>query len=639
MSNLTPIGRFSRYHLFSVRHPWWVFSFFLVLTGLLSTGIPRLYTDNSVESILTPSDPVLVAYGDFQKKFGQDRFIVVAVETDDLISRQRLEQLDALHEAIETQVPHLKRVRSISNVRYARPDGDGLRVGTLREGLDEDRWVEDLRSRVVGTPLYQKTIVSRDLKTAAILVEPLIEVSPKDLAEFFNPSAGGDEVVSEPLSEVHVEELLSALDRVLKEHQASDFKISISGELPDDRHVFGLLQKDAALSILGSLTLNAVVLWLLFRSVAGVLLPLLCVVISLVASFGGMGLAGVPFSATMAILPRLIIIVSIGNAVHMLSGYYLARGRSGGGGKEAAGVALLDRWQPIAFASLTNALGLTSFAGVGLEQTANLGIAGPVAVVFCLVVSNLLLPALLAVLPLSERRSLKSEAVQRRIGEVVARLAMSAYARPGIVLGTTVAVTVLGLVGASQLRIESHPLQWLPQEDPVRATAERYDAIFGGVSSLEILVKGRGEGAVVDPLFLSRLESAVTTVGEFEYEELRLSSPVSILDIIKESNRALNGGAPEAYSLPTAPGLVEQELFLFESSEPDDLFEITSRDFSTTRITTRAPYVDLMIFPGMLAELGAKLEAIFEGSAEVEFTGVTAIFARSATLLIQAMAQ
>ena len=62
----------------------------------------------------------------------------------------------------------------------------------------------------------------------------------------------------------------------------------------------------------------------------------------------------------------------------------------------------------------------------------------------------------------------------------------------------------------------------------------------------------------------------------------------SIVDVVRETYKALNGNNPDFYRIPQDRQLIAQELLLFENSGSDDLEKLVDNNFSKARISASA---------------------------------------------------
>ena len=159
------------------------------------------------------------------------------------------------------------------------------------------------------------------------------------------------------------------------------------------RTLEGLRQMKAGFERAGLLALAviAIVLWLDFRNLRGMLLGLFPLAIGIVATLGTLGLLGLPLNPANLIALPLIVGVGVDNGVHVLHDYaerlpgrlYLLGTATGRG---------------ITVAALTTILGFGTLAFARHRGMAGMGLALALGVTFCMVAALILLPALLRLL-------------------------------------------------------------------------------------------------------------------------------------------------------------------------------------------------------------------------------------------------
>jgi len=95
---------------------------FFVLIGLL-TGLFGYYAieskaDNSIEVWLKRNDPKLDYYYDFIDKFGDDEFLIIAMDGDDLFTGKKIKLIND----IATRLESVKGVRSVISLASVYKD-------------------------------------------------------------------------------------------------------------------------------------------------------------------------------------------------------------------------------------------------------------------------------------------------------------------------------------------------------------------------------------------------------------------------------------------------------------------------------------------------------------------------------------
>ena len=393
--------RFEHLAAFLSRRRWWVaIAVFAAAIGLAS-GMARLTMDTSNEGFLHPDDPILAQYNAFKDQFGREDMIVVAIEPRDLFTDNALGRIKALHDDLANNVPHLNDITSLANARDTRGEGDRLVVDDLLahwpETTDD---MASVKARVMANPLYRDRLVSRDgrLTTLVIELDAFSSAGGElDILAGFDqpaiPAAGRP-----PLSDVENREAVEAVRAILDKHEAEDFRLYMAGTPTVTEALKRAMQADMKLFMgLAFLTIGACLLTM-FRRFAGVFLPLLVVVLSFISTMGAMGYSGTPIKLPTIILPSFLLAVSVGASVHVLAIFFQHLRESGD--KVAAIVhAMGHSGLAIVMTSLTTATGLGSFATAEVAPIADLGRFASLGVIFSLFYTVILLPALLAIIP------------------------------------------------------------------------------------------------------------------------------------------------------------------------------------------------------------------------------------------------
>ena len=97
---------------------------------------------------------------------------------------------------------------------------------------------------------------------------------------------------------------------------------------------------------------------------------------------------------------------------------------------------------------------------------------------------------------------------------------------------------------------------------------------------------------------------------------------ISYIDVIKETNRALNENREEFYAIPDDPDLIAQEFLLFESSGNDDLSSLVDANYSKARLTLKTPFIDSLEANIFIDNAQVYLDQKFGSLAKVTFTGI-----------------
>jgi predicted RND superfamily exporter protein len=630
---------FDAWGRFAYEHAWIVIGVALALTAGLASQLPRIGFDTSTEGFFNEDDPVRQAYDAFRARFGQDTKILVAVRPDEVFTLRNLERLRALHEDIEENVPLLVEVTSLVNARQTLGVGDELQVGEFLEDWPQtEDEVAAARRRALANPLYLNNLISPDGRFTTIVIEieaySRLGAQTGELGGFDTDPAAGDEAPLWLTGE-ETSRIVRALFEVVKRHEADDFQIAVSGSPVFVDQFQAAMRSDMARFASLALLMIAVLLAALFRRVAGVVLPMLTVVLSVVATMSLMAITGTPLMLPTQILPSFLLAVGVGGSVHILTIFYQAR-RRGEGREEAIAHALGHSGLAVVMTSLTTAGGLLSFLAAEMRPIAHLGIFGPVGVMVALVFTVVLLPALIAVFPMREERgeALRRPALSQRL---LVNAGEFATQRAWLVSGVWALLMVVSLVGLTRVHLAHDPINWWPEGHPMRTATELMNEKLGGAMFFEMLVDTGAENGMQDPALLGGLDTLAERAAALDLAPIYVGKTMSLVDVVKEINQALNENRPEKHTVPDSRELVAQELLLFENSGSDDLEDFVDPPFQTGRVTFKVPFVDATGYPALLDELGRQANSLLDAS--VQITGMGAVMTHMINAVMRTMAR
>ncbi|MDH4319461.1 MAG: MMPL family transporter, partial [Desulfobulbaceae bacterium] len=374
----------------------------------------------------------------------------------------------------------------------------------------------------------------------------------------------------------------------------------------------------------------------LFRRISGVIYPLLTVTCALASTLGLMAAFGTPMTLNSTVLPSLLLAVSIGDSVHILTIFYRHFNQHGDK-QEAISHALGHSGLAVVMTSLTTAGGLTSFITAGIAPVANLGIYAAAGVMLALLFTLITLPALLAITPLKFKDESRQRLSPSRLDALLTAVGDFAGKYPYPVIAISTLLFLASALLASQLVFSHNSLIYLPKDMETRRAVEAIDKHMKGSLSIEILVDSGRENGLHDPAVINDIEM-IRTMGE----QLRISGhPVgrgkAVTDTIKEMNRALHSGKPGSFSLPQDRELLAQELLLYEIGGGEDLRTLIDASNQKARITISVPWVDAIEYTKILTAFEKRIGEQSTSGIKAEVTGMVAIICRTFSEIIHTM--
>ncbi len=638
--------------LWTFEHPWTVIMASLALTGALASNLPSLGFDTSIDGFLKPTDPLRVNYDEFREEFGRDEMILVALKPDNLFDPEFLALLKTIHRDLEDNLPRLDEVTSLVNARNTYGQGDVLFVDDLLQELpNTPEELEQFRVHAMEDPVYRDLWISDDGTIANLAIESdafdfgsdaEVAVSVEEDFSFDSdptsmslPASG---VERKPLLSEHNAEIVAAVEKIVEKYRSPDLEIRVGGSPSMTARLLLAMEHDLAVFMGWSLAGIALLLGLVFRRLSGVFLPLLAVSLAILSFMGFMALVGVDVAFGTQILPSAILAVGIGYTVHLLSLFYRRYDESGDK-RQAASYAVGHSGLAIAMSAFTTMVGFGSFATSDLLPLYRMGCVAPAGVGFACLYTLVLLPALLAVLPVrTRRRAVPTVRISASDRWLVALADFSyRHAKPIALAGA--AIVIASIYGAVQLHFAHDPMHWLPKNDRVRVNHDYLEEKLDGTMVMEMIVDFQKPNALHDPSVLQKIEKLAEYAKSRPTGDVVVGKTLSIVDVSKEIHQALHEGDPAYYRLPADQLTAGQEFLLFENSGTDDLEKVTNPTFSKARITMKVEWVDSRFYPTFIEDIEGYANKLFGPDVELYTTGMLPLMSRTMSNVMDSAAR
>lgn len=515
------------------------------LTVFFSLGLQKLYFYNKFTSWLDKDDPVSSLFIDLSNRFSINELIVVAVESpNSVFDQEELNRITAFCEQLQ-RVDSVFAVNSLSTmVDISRNEEGDVLVSDLLETAERLGPVQ-FAEYVVGRELYRSQIVSADKKFAMISVFIKGE---------FN---------SEAVLKNTVMPLAAAAF-------GSGQEIYYSG-VPVNAHFLNLYSlQDLKLLSPMIFLLIALILFLGFRSLKGVVYPLLTVLLATIWTFGFIGHIGAPLTFVTAIIPVLLVAMGSAYGIHIVNHYqqHLEKTTAGSQPIHQATAAI---FLPVLLAGITTSIGFLSFFTAGLTLIANFGLFSALGIAFSLIISLTLLP-ILSSWGISDR-SLPRRREEKRFAVHIARFVVG-HARTIFIICTV--LTILFTAFIPSIDREVNFTEYFPKNSLPYRSQKLVEDRFKG--AMPVIADYRSDNCKTPGLLrlLRKTENSFLGYG-------LLSAPLSITTLLSELNYQLN----ERYAVPESTAAVSNLWFFIEGRK--ELEQILSQDERECLVFSRFP--------------------------------------------------
>jgi predicted RND superfamily exporter protein len=581
-----------------------VVTLFAVLSIFFAFQLPKLVMDSDTEAYVPHDHPIRVFWNEAEDRFGLGREILIAVqvegETDKrgIFTPQVLSGIASLTEGIKALAPiEESLVISLSDADAMVGTEDGFEVTPLfTEPPETQAEADSVREAVFRNSVYIGRLVSSDASIAAILVK-----SHRDYE-------------NDPM------EVYRSIEAYVSTVTIPGTRILIAGS-PAVEAVYGeQMATDLAQLIPLAILVVAGLLYVCFRDLRGVVLPLVVVLVAVLWTLGAQAAAGMPIYIAGTLVPPLLLAIGCADAVHILE-RYLEKAEVAAEPNDAILATVHELWRPVVITSLTTAAGFSALMVSSMTVYQVFGVTTAFGILIAMLGSLFLLPALLSYFPLPARG--RQRQAQMMLPRVLAAMAVWLERHRRKTVGVSAAIAVVLLMGVALLRVDFSWVETLQEGTPVLTADRILREKHGGTMPLSIIVRAREEGGVKSPEFLRAIDQVLT--------ELSLLPAVgdtrSIAEYIKRMNQTMHADRASEYRIPETQALVAQYLLLYSiSGDPDEYEDMVDYDYSAAHLAILLRSDRMSV----IKEVSDRAEELFE--SYLEPIGATATMTGAATI-------
>ena len=564
--------------------------------------------------ILPADDPSFIEYQQFKKDFGSDgNIMVIGFADSTFFTLNKFNDWYHLSKAIRI-IPGIKDVVSVPT-SYNLVRNDSLRKfdfdPLIKRVPQTQADVDSLHEIFKQLPFYEGIVYNKE--THATL-----------MAITFNKGSLDSKRRIEIVNEV----------RTLTDAFATKHKVDMhySGMPFIRTQMMAKVSHEMTLFLLLAIGITALILWMFFRSMMNVFFSVVIVIIGVIWSVGILQLFGYKITVLTGLIPPLIMVIGIPNCVFLInkyqSEYVMHKNRIKALSRmiETIGITLF-------LANITTAIGFGVLYFTESAMLVQFGVVAAISVMATYLVTLILVPVILFLLPPPKPRHTK-HLEGKRINRILSVVEHLVHKRRKAVYITTTLLTLIGVIGMLQISVIGFVVDDLPEKDPIYTDLKFFERHFKGVLPFEVVIDTKKPDGVFadDARTLYKIKSLQSAFAKHE----EFSKPVSVVEAIKFSNQAYQGGAKKHYIVP---GLMQlkglSEYYGTFSGQDERLRSFIDSTRSRTRISFQMADIGSEKTKTLMAELKPEVDRIFDPKEyNVSLTGHSLVFLRSNDYLL-----
>ena len=503
----------------------------LVCLGTLFFGneLKKLQIDADIVKSLPDDDVDARLLKKIGENFGSNNMGVIILETDNIYQPSVIEHIQLITDTL-SEISGISSVSSLTNIINIKGSDYGIEIGKLVDEYELPKTAlefEKLRNNILNNPMYKGSIVSED-ETASLIVF--------NIENEANVNLIAKEVI-EKTTALKIPEKLYYIGSPMLVTYISD-----------------LMRKDLTTLLPIAFLVIAIILLLSFRSVSGVILPLLIAVVSIVWSLGSMAFLGIKMSMISNNIPIIILAIGSAYTIHVINRVNKVRLEEQH--SDTIKTALVYVFIPIMLAALTTIIGFISFIfGSYLDMIVDFGIFTALGTLFACLLSIFFVPAILSVLNFKNKTSKAPKDDSFITNYLLQPLHQLIAKKPKTVLLIWLLLIGFSVANLFSIRRSVDIQEYFKRDNPTRLAEQIMVEKFGGTKPIFVYFKGNMQSPAV-------LKKMLETSAYME-ESPEVYTSMSIAKLIDE----INYNFTNSRTFPQEIEQIEQLWFLLDGNE------------------------------------------------------------------------
>ena len=462
--------------------------------------------DASSDSLLLESDKDLKYLREVNERYGSKEYLVLTYEPVSSFSdeetiinlqflKSKIEKLDWVDGVItiidvpllkSSDEPLMERLQNYKTLSYPE--------------IDKERGFEE----IINSPIYKNYIISADGKTSGIVVyikqDKKLNEFVKTKNNYFNLELEGNLNKSQKKDRASFNDEYDAYRNIYnqKNHQNINEirdvikKYSVNarvhlGGLPmitDDMMSF--IRSDIFVFGIGVFIFIVITLWLIFKKIKWVVIPLLGCAFSVGAMVGILGLLSWKVTVISSNFIALLLILNMAMNIHVTVRFLQIK-------KEIENISVKDAvykasskmFRPILYTVLTTICAFLSLIFSGIKPIIDFGWMMSLGLIVSIIVTFTLIPALLNLF------SKEEDSINQNEGKSKITNTLSNFSKGNtyVIFSISLIVIFLSIYGISKLKVENSFINYFDQKTEIYKGMKKIDDQLGGTTPLDIILK------------------------------------------------------------------------------------------------------------------------------------------------------
>lgn len=482
-----------------------VLFFVVVVTGIFGYYAQSLHVDASAETLLLENDADLKLTREVHGRYISPDYLVVAFSPKEyMLSDATIAVIKSLKKSL-LNVNGVESVTTLLDVPLLEspPRTVSEVVKNVRTLSSDDINKTMVKKELTTSPLYANNLVSNDFKTTAILVnlkedatftkllkkrnvfielQQKRELSIEEKKQFESSKQAFKEYRDSTKNEVHY--LIENVRSVLNPYRAEG-EIFLGGIMMIADDMIGFVKSDIVIYGAAISIIMVLMLWIIFRQMRFVVLPIVISLCAVVITTGINALLGLEITVVSSNYVAMQLITTLSLVIHLIVSYreeYALYPHFSQ--KELIEITIKRMSTPAVYLILTSVAGFGSLMTCDILPIIDLGTMMNIGVTVSLIMAYILFPSMMMLF--SKKEPVLTFDKAFRLNIIFAQIVE--HQGKKIIL-MVVLILAFSLYGVTQLVVENSFINYFKKSTEIYKGMQKIDNNLGGTTPLEIVVK------------------------------------------------------------------------------------------------------------------------------------------------------
>ncbi len=453
---------------------------FLIAIGNYSKDF-RL--DASSDTLLLENDPDLKYLREVNNRYGSKEFLILTYTPDEAMTSEKsinnllslkykIQSLNWVHSVItlldvpllnNSDIPLSKRLKNFTTLK--------------NEGVDIIRGFEE----ILKSPVFKNFVISEDGKTTGIIVNIKEDINLKN--SFLNKNKEELENYKDLHKKKNHQNIVEIREIIKSYNNIGKIYLGGIPMIADD--IMSFIKKDIIVFGMGVLLFITATLWVIFRKLIWIILPLSSCFFSVIIMTGLLGLIGWKVTVISSNFIALMLILTMAMNIHMSTRFLqLKKNNPNLKNSEIILMTTSRMFWPIIYTVLTTICAFLSLIFSEIKPVIDFGWMMTLGLITSFIITFTLLPASLNILS-NEKINIKEQS-KSKITEFLGKISINSRS---IIFLITLLIIFFSFVGISRLEVENSFINYFNKNTEIYKGMKLIDEKLGGTTPLDIIIK------------------------------------------------------------------------------------------------------------------------------------------------------